>query len=263
MAIRCQLGEDGNGNDTQRTRLVVPGGMTAAVILFDFYGTIARGDRAVWGDAYLPLLRRHGFSGSPEEAAAAWGRVWEGVDPAEGIDHSSFSVSAEAYDEWRGSVEALALARLGFARAPAELIAELLEIQDQREYSLYEDVVPTLAALRARGYRLGIVSNFNWQLPAIAERLGLMPYLERVIVSARVGYRKPHPEIFRQALAAFGVREQEAVYVGDSLRIDVQGARRAGLSAVLLDRDGAYDVDAPAVRSLSDLLDLHTAERTE
>ena len=230
--------------------------MTAAVVLFDFGGTLGRTEFAVWADAYLPLLRQYGFTGSVEQVAAAWQQVWETIDTPEGIDHSHASVSPTAYDQWRGQVEALAVARLGIARPAAELIKGLLAIQDSRRYSLYDDALPTLAALRESGYRIGIVSNFNWQLPAIVERLGLMAHVEHVIVSARVGYRKPHPEIFRRALAVFGVREQEAIYVGDSPDVDVDGARRAGLSAVLLDRQRIYDGDAPTIHTLGQLLGL-------
>ncbi len=115
----------------------------------------------------------------------------------------------------------------------------------------------TLAALRARQLRLGVISNSDGQAQAHLELAGLATHLDLVIDSSQVGVEKPHPAIFRLALAQFGLASTEAVYVGDLLDLDVLGARGAGLAPYLYDRFGAYpDVTEPRIRSLSELLDL-------
>ena len=233
--------------------------MAYSVILFDFGETLARTSFDVWASAYLPLLRRHGFQASVEQVAEAWRRAWEGVDTFQGVEHVAYSGSAEAYDTWRARIEARALTHLGMVNPSSDLVAGILELQDSREYALFEDVLPALAALRERGYRLGVVSNFTWRLPEIIEELAVGQYIERVIVSARAGYRKPHPEIFRQALAAFDVTPEETLFVGDSRLADIDGARRAGMSGVLLNRSasGANTEDGiSALTSLPETLDL-------
>lgn len=230
--------------------------MAYRVILFDFGETLAQTSFDVWGATYLPFLRRHGFRCSQQQVADAWRKAWEGVDTLDGVEHPAYSTSAEAYDTWRAQIEQRALAHLGIEQPSSDLMAGILDLQDRRRYVLFDDALPTLAALRERGYRLGIISNFTWRLPEIAEELGLAPYLEHVVVSARVGYRKPHLQIFRRALAAFEVAPDQALLVGDSPLVDVEGARRAGMSGVLLNRSGTHAGYEPTVRDLSALLEL-------
>jgi putative hydrolase of the HAD superfamily len=96
-------------------------------------------------------------------------------------------------------------------------------------------LVEHLERALAAGIRLGVVSNSEGQLDALFARVGLAHLFEHVIDSAIEGVRKPDPEIFRRALARFGVRSAEALYAGDIPDVDVGGARAAGMEAVLID----------------------------
>jgi putative hydrolase of the HAD superfamily len=121
----------------------------------------------------------------------------------------------------------------------------------------YPEVVDVLAALRDLGYRLGIISNWSWNLRARVAQVGLDSFFEVVWGSAYAGYNKPHPAIFQQALAQMDLRPQRVLYVGDSYPHDVIGARGAGMNAVLLDREGkADDPDCPVIRDLWGVFDL-------
>ncbi len=100
---------------------------------------------------------------------------------------------------------------------------------------LYDDTLETLDTLRARGYRLGCVTNRAFGGPAFVEeveQLGLTPYFESLAVSCEVGYMKPHERLFRHALDELGVTGEEALHVGDSLVADVRGAQALGMTAV-------------------------------
>lgn len=68
----------------------------------------------------------------------------------------------------------------------------------------------------------------------ILERLGLKQHFSHLLFSNEVGVAKPHPEIFRQALAALGIQPQEAVHIGDDPRTDVRGARDIGMRTAWL-----------------------------
>ncbi|MCC7354447.1 MAG: HAD-IA family hydrolase [Anaerolineae bacterium] len=128
---------------------------------------------------------------------------------------------------------------------------------DPANYVLFPDVLPTLATLRERGYRLGIISNWSWELPDLVEGLGLSPYFEVVTVSARAGASKPHPAIFQQALARFGVPPENVLHVGDNPEADAEGARSIGITGVLLDREGGHAANHyPVIRRLTELPDL-------
>ncbi|MEP6953584.1 MAG: HAD-IA family hydrolase [Solirubrobacteraceae bacterium] len=119
----------------------------------------------------------------------------------------------------------------------------------------YPEVPGVLAALRARGDRLAVVSNWDVSLHDVLARTGLRDRVDAVVVSATAGAAKPDPAIFAQALAALGAVPGDALHAGDDLRADVAGARAAGIAAVLVARDGAVPPDGVrAIASLDGLL---------
>jgi HAD superfamily hydrolase (TIGR01493 family) len=124
----------------------------------------------------------------------------------------------------------------------------------------YPEVTEVLDRLLAEGYRLGIVSNWSWNLRQRVAQAGLDGYLELIWGSAYAGCYKPHPGVFRQALEQMALSPGQALYVGDSYPHDVVGARDAGLDAVLVDRNGAAGApDCPVVGDLRGLFDLLAA----
>jgi putative hydrolase of the HAD superfamily len=121
----------------------------------------------------------------------------------------------------------------------------------------FPEVVDVLETLRKRAYRLGIISNWSWNLRTRVAQVGLQDYFELVWASSYAGCNKPHPGIFHQALAQMELSPGRALYVGDSYRHDIVGARNAGLDAVLLDRKGvAEESDCPVIQDLWGVLDL-------
>jgi putative hydrolase of the HAD superfamily len=120
-------------------------------------------------------------------------------------------------------------------------------------WAVYEDVTPTLDALSARGYALAIVSNWDSYLPQLLERRGLSRYFRAVSVSAIEETGKPGAEIFHRTCTRVGVPAEAALHVGDSLRDDFEGARGAGLQALLLDRRGEHGDVAERIASLAEL----------
>ena len=92
-----------------------------------------------------------------------------------------------------------------------------------------------LEALRARGLKLGLVSNAfdpGWLLQRDLEQMGLAERLDFAVFSSEVGKRKPHPAIFERALDALEVAAVETVFVGDRLYEDVRGAGELGMTTV-------------------------------
>ena len=98
-------------------------------------------------------------------------------------------------------------------------------------------VPETLRELRGRGRKLVVVSNWDVSLHERLAETGLAPLLDGAIASAEAGVAKPDPAIFTRALELAGVRADEALHVGDSLLEDGEGARAAGIRAVLIGRD--------------------------
>jgi putative hydrolase of the HAD superfamily len=124
---------------------------------------------------------------------------------------------------------------------------------DSLRFSVFPDVVPALRELRGRGLRLVVASNWDCSLAGRLEEAGLMGLLDGAVSSAVVGQAKPASAVFLAALRLARVGPSEALHVGDSLDGDVEGARAAGLRAVLLARDREPPPGVPAVRSLAEV----------
>lgn len=121
------------------------------------------------------------------------------------------------------------------------------------EFAAFPDTLPALNALRDRGLRLVVVSNWDCSLPDVLKRAGLHDHLDGAVSSAVVGRAKPAPEVFEEALRVAGAEAPDAVHVGDSLENDVEGARAAGIRALLISREGAVPPGVPTIRALSEL----------
>jgi putative hydrolase of the HAD superfamily len=131
----------------------------------------------------------------------------------------------------------------------AELYARFAEPDAWR---IFPDVLPTLDALAARGLKLGVISNWDERLRPLLERLKLAGYFETIVVSREVRASKPARAIFQHAVRKLGLPAEAILHVGDSLSMDVRGARAAGLSVLLLKR-GAACARAGQIKSLLDL----------
>ena len=95
----------------------------------------------------------------------------------------------------------------------------------------YDDVVPALQRLTGR-VAIGSISNGSANLAAI----GLAHHFSVSLAAHELGSAKPDPAIFLAACEALEVRPIEAVYVGDDPLLDVEGAQKAGLRAVWINR---------------------------
>jgi HAD superfamily hydrolase (TIGR01549 family) len=114
---------------------------------------------------------------------------------------------------------------------------EALRVRIPESRPLFDDVLPTLAELRQRGFLLGVVTNRLWGGPIFQEdvqTLGLLDHFDyhHMAISADLGIRKPHPAIFQHALNSLQVVPEQAVMVGDSLRADIVGAQRLGIFTI-------------------------------
>jgi HAD superfamily hydrolase (TIGR01549 family) len=139
-----------------------------------------------------------------------------------------------------------------------ELALAVQQIESGAREIVDPDAPALLAALRRRGLRLGVVSNWSADLPDYLRSRGLLERFDAVIASEAVGSAKPHREIFLRALSALNCTPRRAVHVGDDYWADVVGARSLGIRAVLIDRTGGAPregcVTISRLRDLKDLL---------
>ena len=107
-----------------------------------------------------------------------------------------------------------------------------------KPWFIYPDVLPALETWRRIGIQLGVVSNFDSRIYLVLKALKLEEFFTSVTISTETDAAKPNPQIFAAALQKHFCNPQEAWHIGDSFKQDYQGAKAAGLRAILVERMG-------------------------
>jgi putative hydrolase of the HAD superfamily len=220
-------------------------------VLLDVLGTLVALEPP-WPRLRRTLAERHGVEVSEQETREALQEEMRFYRA-----HHLEGADAASLEELR--LRCAEVLKAGLPALVGLSSAEVREaLLDSLRFVPYPDAAPALAALRAAGVRLGAVSNWDSSLRSTLSGVGLSGSLDVVVVSAEVGAPKPEPAIFETALAGVRCAPEDALYVGDSFETDVEGARAAGIRAVLLDRSAAasHDEDVLTILSLAELPDL-------
>jgi putative hydrolase of the HAD superfamily len=182
------------------------------------------------------VLVERGFSHTAERIEQAYRQLWhrcyelywsrdEDIDCRVQIEHflEALGLDASTFDE-----PSLAALEDVYAGAAIEVLP-----------SVVPGAHDVLAALRDRGYRIGLISNTGrtpgYALREILDRLGLAAAIDAMVFSNEHGACKPQPSIFATLRDALGVSYDEMMFVGDNLYVDVHGAQRLGITAVHFD----------------------------
>jgi len=210
-------------------------------VFFDFFGTLVDYDASIHPTYNAPLAfaRRAGCTISETASDAHWQQAWDHLEANAARTGREFSMHQVAQRYWR-SIGAPSLAH----GAIEILIGEYLDAWTQ-SVSPAEHAIECVTDL-ASDHRLTIVSNTHDPalVPRLARRFGLNTAVDRVISSVTVGWRKPHRIIFETALRESGAAANDSVFIGDNWEADVEGPRRAGMSAIYV---GAPSVLRPSV----------------
>ncbi len=164
--------------------------------------------------------------------------------------------------EFFNEVNARVIEHLGVESDDAMLESIHAEFEKGVSWRPYPEVTEILERLRGAGYRLGVISNASHSLPSTLQKIGLAEHFDTITYSFDVGAEKPDVRIFRRAVAQANTTEERSIHVGDSFEADYLGARRAGLHAILVCREGEPPAPCPSIRSLEGLTDLLGTRRS-
>jgi putative hydrolase of the HAD superfamily len=231
------------------------------VIFFDAAGTLLEVRGSV-GEIYSRVASQydlHADAGQLQEGFARWFRLQPPMAfPIGPAETSNEKLQLMEKDWWRNLVRAV-FSDCGAFPHFDDFFDDLFERFRTNEFwRVYDDVAPALGELKRRGFRLGVISNFDSRLLDVLRACGLEQFFDSVHISTQVGAAKPDPAIFQAALKDHSIEPSQALHVGDSLREDVEGAQAAGLEALLLDRDCSATGNRRSIciASLNQLLDL-------
>jgi HAD superfamily hydrolase (TIGR01549 family) len=203
-----------------------------AAVLFDVDFTIAKPGPELGPEGYRRLGERFGLELDPARYARAREQAVEGIRRHPELEHDE--------EMWVAFTERIIRGMGGNSDSAYECAVAMTRAWEHAEhFEIYEDALPVLGDFRARGLKLGLVSNTGRDLDAFVAHHGLE--VDAALGSGAFGRTKPHPSIFQAVLERLEVEPQDAAMVGDSIEDDIQGAHAAGIErAFLLDRDGRF-----------------------
>jgi len=213
-------------------------------VLFDLGGTLI--NTAEIFEIWRRILEAHGIKRSLDEISLAHKETEKQLNPK---DYPR--LSDDFYIIWNLHI----LKKLGI-RKNVQLLARKIseEWWDYSDVRLYPDAEEALKQLKRMGLKTGLVTNaFQSDIDQILPRVGLANFFDVAVGVDAVGKTKPDREIFLYALKKLGVAPQEALFVGDQIETDYEGARKAGLKALLIDREDKIRKRVKKIRDLKEI----------
>ncbi|WP_175989419.1 HAD family hydrolase [Bacillus sp. Marseille-Q1617] len=191
-----------------------------------------------------------------------------GINPFEGLwgefhdeHHEQFLKMKEivpVYREqaWTGGLESLGVND----KALGKELAERFRVERKNHPFVYPDTFHVLNTLKDE-YILVLLTNGSPQLQHLKLQMTeeLIPYFEEIVISGAIGKGKPDTAMFLHALDRLSLRKEDVMMVGDNLMTDIQGAQRAGIKNVWInryDRKPSEVIPDYEIKELTELLDL-------
>ncbi len=225
-------------------------------VFFDVGGTLLKVHPSV-GEVYTRHARPFGFAGSPDEVELRFRDAWTSVGGIESLGTQRGEAIEKKF--WKDLVWQT-FESLGGLRDFDAYFARVYDaFREKDAWRVYDDVAESrlLETLKQRGVVLGVVSNWDSRLADTLANLDLARHFDFILASTVVGSAKPQAGIFLEALRQSGVPAEAACHIGDEVQSDFEGARGAGLDAILVDRKDRYTGNgavAPRVRSFLELV---------
>ena len=227
-----------------------------SAVFLDAANTLVHPEPSV-GELYARTARKYGVNVAVPAVQGEFRRSWEVLQARAVGDPVRYGIGEADGRRWWKALVAETFRPLGLPQPFDVFFDELYNLfADPSVWRVYPEVFEVLRALKARGLILGVLSNWDLRLGPLLEGLELRPYFEHVILSAVVGWEKPHRRIFESALDLVGAPAKEVLHVGDNYQQDVLGAQRVGMYAVWLRRRGKKTADCPVISSLDELVTL-------
>lgn len=190
------------------------------------------------GSTYAAVARKHGASHAlPDEIKKAFVNAFGSAPPLAFGNATDKERKGLEKEYWRAIVESV-YNEVGMFEGFETHFDELFEVFRSKAWELFPESEETLSALKAAGFKLGIISNFDSRVYDVMKELKIDGYFDYFVISSEAGFAKPQTQIFSIALDRADVTPSECMHVGDNLNNDFHSPRTLGIKALLLDREG-------------------------
>lgn len=210
-------------------------------LLWDFDNTLAYRD-GMWSNTLCDLLHEFGYNDYQLDDVRVYlknGFPWHSPE----MSHKEFFKEKQWWD-YMNEYFAKILNSLGIEDNIAHSLSKQVKERylNPRKWHVYDDTVSCLKSTIEKGYSNIIVSNHVPELEKIVENLGIKDYFRKVYSSAHIGYEKPNIKIYEKVIMELNNIESVTM-IGDSYSADVQGAKNAGIEAILVRKTNDCNYD--------------------
>ncbi|EKQ52235.1 MULTISPECIES: HAD family hydrolase [unclassified Clostridium] len=210
-------------------------------LLWDFDNTLAYRD-GMWSSTLYELLNEHGYNNLRMDDIGSYlesGFPWHSPE----IAHKEFFKDKNWWEYMNEYFKGI-LKKLGVEDVVANKISSCIREKyiNPSNWRIYDDTILCLKSAIEKGYSNIILSNHVPELEELMKSLGIRDYFIKVYSSAHVGYEKPNFKIYEKVL--FDLNDAESItMIGDNYTADIQGAKRAGIEAILVRKDNEYNYE--------------------
>jgi len=209
-------------------------------IFFDAVGTLFDVKGSV-GEVYVTYAKKYGFPETEEMVRTLNKRFKETMKdmpaPIFSVERPEKLKQCERL--WWFDVVHAVFYRVGMFEGFDDFFDEVFDAFGQTtHWQLFPETIEVLTQLKSRGFELGIISNFDSRFFQLARALEISQFFDSITISSLAGAAKPATKIFNYALEQHMLDSDEVLHVGDHRIEDFEGAQKAGLHTVLIDRSG-------------------------
>lgn len=208
-------------------------------VFLDVGWTLAYPRRSIWR-IFADIAGEAGSGLAPKALEDVVRQLWSSGQQAAVERYQSGATYPDSDEEFANLFRQMGAMVFGYFAVPGDhsvLTQRFLEeFWTADNWTAFPEVHDTIAELRRRGLRVGVLSNAPSNLTEFLERLEIAEHLDFTVISAVEGVKKPDRRIFEAALSRAGVAPEEALHVGDMYVEDILGGRGAGVRALLIER---------------------------
>lgn len=228
------------------------------VISFDVGFTLIYPDPPV-GEVYVSIASRFGYNFNIKEVDFRFMETWEKATALnrQKRDDNPLADEEQSYLWWKEIFKR----SIGDSLAPGDLDGIFKVVYEEfargKYWQLYPEVHHTLTTLRSKGFRLVVLSNWDFRLKQTLKELNMDHFFEKIYISTRIGFAKPDPGAFRHIINDLKIPGHSILHIGDSPEEDISGAQQANVRALYINRRGSNRPGTdqiPTISSLGELL---------